>query len=232
MRGKLSRIVPFAVALICVASAFLTVGCGSSSARYRFVQAATGISTNVDLQVDSKTVQSAVGYGQPATYHSSSSGSRKFGIFPAGTTTNAIVSASVNLGSGDTTLLMQNTNGGNVLSPYTDDNTAPTTGNAKLRIIHSSLTSGNLDVYVVPSGGGIAGFNPKVSNLAFQATSNYLSLSAASYDVIMTVPGTQNFVSSLTGTYNLTSGQIRTIVILDSSFGGGPYSQLVLNDLN
>lgn len=231
MRGKLSRIVPVAVALICLAFAFLTVGCSSSKARYRFVQAATGISTNVDLQVDSKTVQSAVGYGQPATYHSSSSGSHKFDIFPAGTTTNAIVSASVNLGSGDTTLLMQNTNSGNVFSPFTDDNTAPTTGNAKLRIIHSSLTSENLDVYVVPSGGGIAGFNPQISNMAFQ-DSKYLSLSAASYDVIMTVPGTQNFVSSLTGTYNLTSGQIRTIVILDASFGGGPYSQLLLNDLN
>jgi hypothetical protein len=232
MRGKLSRVVPSAVALICLAVAFLTVGCGSSKARYRFVQAATGISTNVDLQVDSKTVQSAVGYGQPATYHSSSSGSRKFDIFPAGTTTNAIVSASVNLGSGDTTLLLQNTNGGNVLSPYTDDNTAPTTGNAKLRIIHSSLTSQNLDVYVVPSGGGIAGFNPQISNLAFQGASSYLSLGAASYNVIMTVPGTQNIVSNLTGTYNLTSGQIRTIVILDASFGGGPYQQLLLNDLN
>ena len=62
MRGKLSRIVPFAIALICLAVAFLAVGCGSSKVRYRFVQAATTIPNQyVDLQVDGKTVQTAVG---------------------------------------------------------------------------------------------------------------------------------------------------------------------------
>ena len=232
MRGKLLRIVPFAVGLICLGCAFLTVGCGSSTARYRFIQAATAVPTNVDLQVDGKTVQSAVGYGQPATYHSATSGSRKFVLFPTGTTTNPYVSESVNLGSRDTTLLMQNTSSGDVLSAFTDDNTAPTTGNAKLRIIHSAFTAGAIDVYVVPTGNGISGFNPQIANMTFQGASNYLSLSAAAYDVIMTVNGTQNVLNNLTGTYTLTSGQIRTIVVLDASFGGGPYQQLELNDLN
>jgi hypothetical protein len=232
MRGKLLRIFPFAAALICLGCVFLIVGCSSSKARYRFIQAATAVPTNVDLQVDGKIVQSAVGYGQPATYHSSSSGSRKFVIFPTGTTTNPYVSESVNLGGKDTTLLMQNTSSGDVLSPFTDDNTAPTTGNAKVRIIHSAFTAGAIDVYVVPTGNGISGFNPQISNLTFQGASNYLSLSAAGYDVIMTVTGTQNVLNSLTATYTLTSGQIRTIVVLDASFGGGPYQQMVLNDLN
>jgi len=232
MRGKLSRISPFAVVLICLASLLLTIGCGSSSARYRFVQTATGLPANtVDLQVDGKSVQTAIGFGQTATYHSATSGSRKFDVFPNGNTTNAIISESVSL-KGDTTLILQNTSGGNVLSPYTDDNTAPTTGNAKLRIIHSSLSANVVDVYVVTSGSGIGGFSPLIPNLAFQAASNYQSLSAGSYDVIMTVAGTQNILDRLTGSYTLTSGQIRTIVILDSSFGGGPFQQLLLNDLN
>jgi hypothetical protein len=235
MRGKLSRIVPFAVALICLAVAFLSVGCSSSKVRYRFIQVATTIQNNVDLQVDGKTVQSAVGYGQPGSYHSTSSGSRKFDIFNAGTTSNALVSESIKLGSGDTTLLLQNTDNtsaANVLSPYTDDNTAPTTGNAKLRIIHSSRNAGAVDIYIVPTGQGIAGFNPQISNFTFQAASSYQSLSAASYDVVMTQAGTQNILNNLTDTYSLTAGQIRTIVIVDASFGGGPFSQLILNDLN
>jgi uncharacterized protein DUF4397 len=240
MRGKLSRIVPFAVALICLAVAFLSVGCSSSKVRYRFIQAATTIQNNVDLQVDGKTVQSAVGYGQPGSYHSASSGSRKFEIFNTGTTTNPIVSESVKLGSGDTTLILQNTDNtttANVLSPYTDDNTAPTTGNAKLRFIHSSLNAGSVDVYVVPTGQSIAGFNPQISGLTFQQTpappNTYLSLSAASYDVIMTQSGTQNILNNLiTNNYSLASGQIRTFVIIDSSFGGGPFQEIILNDLN
>jgi len=232
MRGKLSRIFPFAIVLICLASLLLAIGCGSSSARYRFVQTATGLPANsVDLRVDGKSVQTAVGFGQTATYHSATSGSRKFEVFANGTTTNPIISESVSL-KGDTTLMLQNTSGGDVLSPYTDENTAPTTGNAKLRIIHSSFSANAVDVYIVTSGSGIGGFSPLIPNLAFQAASNYQSLSAGSYDVIMTVAGTQNILNSLTGTYTLTSGQIRTIVILDSSFGGGPFQQLVLNDLN
>jgi hypothetical protein len=212
------------------------VGCSSSKVRYRFIQAATTIQNNVDLQVDGKSVQTAVGYGQPGSYHSASSGSRKFDIFNTGTTTNPLVSESVKLGSGDTTLILQNTDNtttANVLSPYTDDNTAPTTGNAKLRIIHSSRNAGPVDIYIVPAGQGIAGFNPQISGFAFQAASGYQSLSAASYDVIMTQAGTQNILNNLiTTNYSLTAGQIRTFVILDASFGGGPFSQLILNDLN
>ena len=232
MKGKLSRILPSAIALICLGSAFLAVGCGSSSARYRFVQAATGVPTNVDLQVGGKTVQSSVGYGQPATYHTSKSGSQNFKLFPPGATTNPYVDSSISLGSGDTTIIAENPLATIALAPYKDDNTAPTTGNVKIRIIHAAPTAGNFDVYIVPHGGGIAGFNPQISNLSFGSATNYLSLAASNYDVVMTAPATQNILSSLLYNYTLTAGQIRTIIVLDASIGGGPWSQTILNDLN
>jgi hypothetical protein len=89
-----------------------------------------------------------------------------------------------------------------------------------------------VDIYVVPTGQGIAGTNPVIANLAYQSASSYLSLSAQSYDVTVTVRGTQSIINNLTGTYPLTAGQIRTLVILDASTGGGPYGLLELNDLN
>jgi hypothetical protein len=235
MRGKLSRILPFAIALICLGSLLLAAGCGSSKARYRFIQTATGLPANsVDLQVDGKSVQTAIGFAQTATYHSSSSGSRKFDVFPNGNTTNAIVSQSVNLGSGDTTLLLQNTapNSNFVLSTYADDNTVPTTGNAKLRIIHSSFSANAVDVYIVTQGTGIGGLSPNIGNVTFQKATDYQVLGAGSYAVIMTVAGTQNILNNLNFALTLTAGQIRTLVIVDSSFGGGPFSLVQLNDLN
>ena len=48
----------------------------------------------------------------------------------------------------------------------------------------------------------------------------------------MTQTGTQNPISGLDATYTFGAGQIRTIVILDSPNGGGPWTQLELNDLN
>jgi hypothetical protein len=235
MRGKLSRILPFAIALICLSSLLLAAGCGSSKARYRFMQTATGLPANsVDLQVDGKSVQTAIGFAQAATYHSSSSGSRKFEVFPNGTTTNAIVSQSVNLGSGDTTLLLQNTapNSSFVMSPYTDDNTAPTTGNAKVRIIHSSFSANAVDVYIVTQGNGIGGLSPSIANVVFQQATNYQVLASGSYAVIMTVAGTQNILNNLNFSLTLTAGQIRTLVIVDNSIGGGAFGIVQLNDLN
>jgi Domain of unknown function (DUF4397) len=237
MKGKLSRVLPLGLALICLGAALLAVGCGSSNSRYRFVQASTGVPNNgsVDLEVDGKNVQTAIGFGQAASYHSSTSGSHKFGLFASGTTTNPYVSSSVSV-KGDTTLIAENPFATIALGVYTDDNTAPTTGNVKLRIIQAAPTvaaSGQgVDVYVVPTGQGIAGSNPLVSNLTYQAASNYLSLSAQAYDVTVTVRGTQSIINSLTGSYTLTAGQIRTLVILDAPNGGGPYGLLELTDLN
>jgi len=235
MRGKLSRILPFAIALICLSSLLLAAGCSTSKARYRFMQTATGLSTNtVDLQVDGKSVQTSIVFAQTATYHSSSSGNRKFDVFPSGNTTTAIVSDTENLGSGDTTILLQNTalNSNFVLKPYTDDNTAPTTGNAKLRIIHSSFSANPVDVYIL-TGNDISGFSPSIGNVPFQQATPYQILGSGTYNVTMTVAGTQNILSGLFNfSITLTAGQIRTLVIVDSSFGGGPFSIVQLNDLN
>ena len=236
MRGRLSRILPFGIALMCLGAALLSVSCSSGKSRYRFVHATTSIPTSVDLFVDGKSVQTAISFGQTATYRSGSSGSRKFELFANGTTTNPYVSASVSLGSGDTTVIAEGTSTSTIgLAPYTDDNTAPTTGNIKLRVINAAPTvapqGSGVDVYVVPTTQGIAGVNPQF-NIAYGNASNYLSLSAATYDVIMTVQGTQSIISNLTTTLPLTAGQIRTLVVLDAPNGGGPYSLLTLNDLN
>jgi hypothetical protein len=232
MKGKLSRVVPFALLLLSLGTAFLTVSCGSSTVRYRFVLASTSVPTNVDLQVDGKIVQSAVGYNQSASYHTISSGSHKFALFATGTTTSPYLSADVSLDKGDTTLIAENPFANMSLNPYTDDNTVPTTGNAKLRVINASpsVPSGICDVYIVQTGQGIAGQSPQLPNFAFQTASSYQTLAAGGYDIVVTVNGTQTIIASLIN-LNLESGKIRTVVILDQQTGGGPFQILLLTDL-
>jgi len=238
MRGRLSRILPLGGALICVGAALLTVGCGSSTgSRFRYVQAATVPPGNVDVEVDSKTVLTDIGFGQTPTYQKVSSGSHTVGIFLTGTTTNPAFSGTVSFASGDTTLLSINPFSSIALAPFTDDNTVPASGDFKLRIIHAAPNSGSVDVYIISPPGSIAGLSPQKQNLAFSPTgsgsaTSYFSFAAGTYEVVMTQAGTQNPIPVLDATYTFTAGQIRTIVILDSSNGGGPWTLLELSDLN
>ena len=231
MKGWLLRVVPLGATVFLLGAALLTVGCSSSSGRFRYVQAGTAVPTNVDLQVDGKSIQTAIGFGQTATYRTISSGTHKFVFFPAGTTSNPYASASISVGA-YTTVFTAGAFSGSIpeVLTFTDDNTTPTTGNSRLRILHMSPTINNVDIYVVPSGNDISGLSPQISGLTYKTASNYLQLSANGYDVVVTVTNTQ--VILIRDSYTLTSEQVRTVVILDNANGGGPYSQILLNDLN
>ena len=212
---------------------FLSFGCSSGNARYRFVQVSTSVPANVDLQFDGKSIQANIGFGQGTSYHGTSSGSHTVKLFATGTTKNPYVDAGISIPSGDDSTMFSSGPFASIgLTVFTDDNTAPTAGNAKLRILNLAPTVGPIDVYVVTAGSGIAGGNPQIPNLAYASASTYMSEAAGNYDVAVTVNGTQNVIPSLTGTYPLASGQIRTLVILDSPVGGGPFSLIELSDVN
>lgn len=227
----LLKVLPLGSALICLGIIFLTIGCGSSGARFRYVQASTGAPSAVDMQIDGKNVLTDIAYGLPGSYQKVASGSRSVSLFQNGTTTNPIFTGSISFGSGDTTLISENVFSSITLTSYTDDNSAPSSGNVKLRFINAGPSVGSVDIYVVTSGTGIGGLSPQL-NLTYPSASGYISVAGGNYDVVMTQAGTQNVVSGLNVSYTFTAGQIRTIVIVDSAQGGAPYNQIVLDDLN
>src|SRR6202007_2306206 len=88
---------------------------------------------------------------------------------------------------GDTTVVATDSGA----SVVTDDNSAPSSGNIKIRVINASPSIGTIDVYVVVLGTSISGISPTFSNLGFQASSGYQTLAAGSYQVIFTPMGQQ-----------------------------------------
>jgi Domain of unknown function (DUF4397) len=233
MRGKLYKVLPLAAILICMGLGLLAVGCGSSGAHFRYVQASTGSpGTNVDVDVDGSTKFTNIGFGAAATYQSVSSGSRQFELFLSGTTTNPFFNGTVPIASGFNTVVSMNTFSTMAISVYPDDNTAPTSGDVKLKFIHAAPTAGDVDIYVVTPNTGIGGLSPQLSASYKNATGFVSGLTAGTYEVVMTQKGTQNPIQGLDITYTWTAGQVRTIVILDSASGGAPYGLLPLSDLN
>ncbi|HKN35436.1 MAG TPA: DUF4397 domain-containing protein [Terriglobales bacterium] len=210
-----------------LAMACLTVGCGSSNAKIRLLNA-TPDESSLSLLVDSKSVATA-SYGTASGYSSVSSGSPHLQVEPAGTSTPLIdITATASSGSSLTLIsLNYSFNISNVV--LTDDNSAPSSGNSKLRIINASPGLSAQDVYVEPPNTNIGSLAPTFSSLAFGAASPYGVLTPGDYEVYFTSPG-QKFINLDTRVLSFTAGQIRTLVALNAQSGG--YTSTVLADLN
>jgi Domain of unknown function (DUF4397) len=218
------KLASFAIGLLTLATLFVATGCGSSSANVRLMNAFVGQSS-LDMLINNNSAASSVIYGAASGYASVSSGSPTLQIENTGTT-NVLVNQSISLGSGSDSTILATGSGVVVL---TDNNSAPSSGNIKIRVINASPTLGTADVYIVPSGSGITPGNPTFASLASQAASGYDSLAAGSYEVIFTQPG-QAFAVINSNPLSFSSGQIRSIVGLDGQNGG--FTTAVLSDLN
>jgi hypothetical protein len=199
---------------------FLATGCGSSSAHIRLLNAIP-IPSSLDMLIDGKNVASSIPYGAASGYISVASGSRHLQIETTGST--PFVDETVKV-SGNVTVL-DTTSGATVL---TDNNSAPASGDASIRIVNASFNIGTVDVYIVTSGTAI-GTTPTFSSLGVGSASTYDAVAAASYQIFFTQPGTQNVLLS-TNTLSFASGQVRTVVALDGQTGGVTTS--VLADVN
>ena len=125
---------------------------------------------------------------------------------------NALTLVSLNFSFNSTSMLL------------TDDNSAPTSGNFKLRIVNASPGMGAQDVYVVAAGDGIGG-TPTVSNLGVGSASAYISLAAGDYDVIFADPGTVS-IRLDSGKLTFAAGQVRTLLGLNNPVGAFEYTLL------
>src|SRR6266404_749144 len=137
----------FSAGLGLIPLACLTIGCGSSSnAKIRLVNAMPD-EGGLDLLVDTNNAASGVAYGAASAYTSIGSCSRHLQVEPTGTTTILIdTTPSISSGSNLTFVSLNfSFNSSSIL--LTDDNSAPTSGNFKLRIFNASPGMGAQDVY-------------------------------------------------------------------------------------
>jgi len=213
-----------------VSTVLLAAGCGSSGSTQIRMMNAVPDQSDLALLVDGTSLASSVAYGTSTGYMKVSSGSRHVQIEPSGAT-NVIIDQNITIASGtDTTIIAENfsTNPSSALV-LTDDNSAPSSGDFKLRIVNAAPSLGPVDVYVVVPGTDLNTVSATVSNIAFGSSTGYQSLSAGAYEIELTNVG-EKFPVIDTGSQTFSSGQVRTFVGLNAQSGG--FTDSILQDVN
>jgi len=183
----------------------------------------------LDLLVDTKNVASSVRYGAASAYSSVGSGSRQLQVEPTGSTT-VLIDRTDSVSSGANLTLVSLNFSFNISSILlTDDNSAPTSGNFKLRIFNASPGMGPQDVYLVTFGTDINSVDPTFSSLGFGSAAAYSTLAAGDYEVFFTPPG-QKFINLDSGKLTFSAGQIRTLLALNNP--AGAFMSTLLADAN
>jgi len=212
----------WAVASSVSCALFVATGCGSSAAHIRVLNAIP-IQSSIDMLIDSKTIANSIPYGAASGYSIVSSGSRHLQIEPSGST--PFVDQTINVPSGSSNTILATASAATVLA---DNNSAPASGDVKIRVINASSNLGTADVYITTAGTGLSA-SPTFSSVGVSAASTYDAVAAGSYQVYFTAPGTSNILLS-TSALSFSSGQVRTVVVLDGQTGGITTS--VLADVN
>jgi len=218
-----SKLAPLAVGVSLLSAVLTSTGCGSSNANVRLVNAMTGTSS-IDMLLDHKSTITGIAYGTASGYVKAGRGSHNLIVENTGSS-SPLINQTGSFSSGDTTVVATNSSA----MVLTDDNSAPSAGNIKIRVINASPSLGSADVYIVASGNSIAGLSPTFSNLGYQSTSGYQTLAAGSYQVIFTPVG-QQFAELTSNAQSFSATQIRTLATLDNQ--GGGFTTSVLSDLN
>jgi hypothetical protein len=227
--GRILGLMSLCVCILGLGTIFLLVGCGSGgNTRFRLMNAVPDESS-LNVLVDSKSVSSNLAYGTSTGYLSESSGSHQIGIEPSGSSTT-LLQQSINFASGsDTTVISSNFSSSITNLVLIDSNSAPASGDFKIRIINASPDLGSADLYIVTPGTALTTVSPTLSNLSFGSATAYQSLAAANYEIELTSVG-QKFAVVDTGALTFNAGQVRTFVGLNNQSGGFTYA--MLQDVN
>jgi hypothetical protein len=233
------------LALLLGAAASLTAlaACGdddggtgtTSTARVRVVQAvADAPAVNVLLDGTAPPGGSNVAYKGVVGYARVDAGAHNVRIDNASTGAALLETALTVAAATDYTVYAIGQAGNGTVAPLTtlDDNRAPGSNQAKIRIVHVSPTAGPVDVYVTPPGAPLTDVGRVFSGVAYADEANgtrYLSLPAGRYQVRVTNAGT-TAVGIDAGSKDLGRGQIRTFVLVGGGSLGAPYELLTLSD--
>jgi hypothetical protein len=213
----------------------VTAGCSdandpNSEAQVRALHAAATVA-NVDVLVGGTVQAPNISYRAESQYRAVGAGKQKVQVRQNGTTTALVESEPTLTDGAKYTIVVVKSEGNTSFLLLRDDAEAPPSGKAKLRVVNVAPAAPKVDVYVTAPGANLANATAAATNLDQNAATQYAALSAGTYQLRFTSPGTKTVLYDA-GNVVLAAGQTRTLVIVDKNGGGTPLEKVVLADLN
>jgi hypothetical protein len=222
--------------MILIACALAVAGCGSgggggsststsktsypelrlanATASSSLVLNAAGLS-DTDISFSSGSVEA----GGASSYHSTKDQSYTVGV---SATDGTLVGSTQTLGlSADTsyTLLgFARLGAVNTFVIY-DEQATPSSGFASMTVANVSGDAGTLDVYLVAPNAGLNGVSPAYSSMYAKSTSSAQSITAGTYDIVVTASGKPNDVRLRMSAVTLNSKDMLTLALTCTSGG-------------
>lgn len=177
--------------------------------------------------------------GAPATapYASVLAGNRSFVLKRTADTSVTVATLPFTVAEGqDRTVYAVGGAAGTAVTGFitTDTNTV-TAGQTRVRLVQMSPTGNRLDLFLTGNTADLAAATPTVANLGYQGVSGYLTVAPGTYRLRAVPAGTAP--ASRAGSVNinvspvtLTGGTVRTLVAVDTTFGGAPLRAFILAD--
>jgi hypothetical protein len=213
------------------------VGCGgvdsvtgANDPKVRFVNATPALGFNVDATLGNDTLAQNMAYGVPTAYRRVGNGNREIVVRQTGSNNVLYQSEPDPLFEENNKYTVVAVQGATSVGALVleDGATAPPVNNAKLRVIHAANGTGNVDVYLAPTGGALPAA-PVMSNVSYLGnTAGYITAPAGTFDFRITATGSTTAL--LSQTITLPSQGVRTVIVLDNPAGTTPSSILVLDD--
>ena len=124
------------------------------------------------------------------------------------------------------------TNGSYTASILTDQAAAAPAGYFSIRFLQQALSTGAVDIYIVPSGSTLADSKPLFADVTPGSVEGYANVLAGAYTIVITPAGSTKTPYS-SSQISFTAGQVRTVLIMDAQLTTNPPVTVTIgNDLN
>jgi hypothetical protein len=184
---------------------------------------------NVDVLIDGGRVLENVPYSAASDFLGIDAGDRRVQVNVTGTEISAIDTHAVFAENTEYMIVAADKVSQITGLIFTANRTTPEPGTARVRVLHAAASAPSVDVYVTAPEAAIANAQPTLSNVPFKAISDYLTVTAGTYDVSVTVAGTKTVAIQAKGLV-VSDQLVATVAALDAKGSGAPLSLRVLDE--